>query len=86
MTQTRNASSSNADPAAEQTVIRLSDGTRLIEPNAIAPGVTVNAFDIWLYSAHFGIKRRGFSFSSEVFLRWHSQHRRRHRHRATVTV
>ncbi|MFG0265565.1 MAG: porin [Rhodopirellula sp. JB055] len=70
LTQTRNASSSNADPAAEQTVIRLSDGTRLIEPNAIAPGVTVNAFDIWLYSAHFGIKRRGFSFSSEVFLRW----------------
>ncbi|EKK03399.1 phosphate-selective porin O and P [Rhodopirellula baltica SH28] len=70
LTQTRNASSSNADPAAEQTVIRLSDGTRLIEPNAIAPGVTVNAFEIWLYSAHFGIKRRGFSFSCEVFLRW----------------
>ncbi|KLU05398.1 hypothetical protein RISK_002605 [Rhodopirellula islandica] len=70
LTQTGNSSSSNADPAAEQTVIRLSDGTRLIEPNAIAPGVTVNAFDIWLYSAHFGVKRRGFSFSSEVFLRW----------------
>ncbi|WP_404306354.1 porin [Neorhodopirellula lusitana] len=70
LTQTRNESSANAIPGAEQTVIRLSDGTRLIEPDALMPGVTVNGFDLWLYSAHLGIKRRGFSLSSEVFLRW----------------
>ncbi|QDT01942.1 hypothetical protein K227x_03120 [Rubripirellula lacrimiformis] len=70
LTQTSNLSTSSAQPGAEQTVVRISDGTRLVEPDALAPGVTVNAFDIWLYSAHLGIKRQGLSLSSEVFLRW----------------
>lgn len=68
--QTRNESNGTAEPAAEQTVIRLSDGTRLIEPNAVAPGITVDAFDLWLYSVHLGMKKNGFSFSGELFLRW----------------
>ncbi|MEM9585689.1 MAG: porin [Planctomycetota bacterium] len=70
LTQTTNESSPTDQPGPEQTVIRLTDGTRLVEPGALAAGVTVNAFDIWLYTAHLGIKYRGFSFSSELFLRW----------------
>ncbi|TWU57643.1 porin [Rubripirellula reticaptiva] len=70
LTYTRNDSSIDAQAGAEQTVIRLSDGTRLNEPGALEPGVSVNAFDLWLYSIHMGTKWRGLSFSSEVFLRW----------------
>lgn len=58
------------EPGPEQTVIRLSDGTRLVETGALAPGVTVNAFDISLYTVHLGVKRRGVSFAAEYFLRW----------------
>ncbi|EMI21828.1 secreted protein [Rhodopirellula maiorica SM1] len=70
LTQTKNDSTSTDQSGAEQTVVRLSDGTRLVEPNALAPGVTVNAFDVWLYTAHLGLKKQGYSFSSEVFMRW----------------
>ena len=70
LTQTRNDSTSSDQSGAEQTVVRLSDGTRLIEPNALAPGVTVNAFDVWLYTVHLGLKKQGYSFTSEVFMRW----------------
>lgn len=58
------------EPGPEQTLIRLSDGTRLVEPDALAPNVTVNAFDVSLYTVHLGAKRRGVSFAAEYFLRW----------------
>ena len=58
------------EPGPEQTVVRLSDGTRLVEPGALAPGVTVNHFDLSLYSVHAGLKKRGFSLSGEYFFRW----------------
>lgn len=58
------------EPGPEQTVIRLSDGTRLVEPGALHPGVTVNEFDISLYAIHFGMKWRGMSFATEYFFRW----------------
>jgi hypothetical protein len=58
------------EPGPEQTVIRLTDGTRLVERGALAPGVTVNQFDLSLYSVHLGLKYRGMSFSTEYFLRW----------------
>jgi len=35
-------------PRIEQNFIRLADGTRITTPGALAPGVTVNNFDIYL--------------------------------------
>ena len=58
------------EPGPEQTLIRLSDGTRLVEPGALAPGVTVNQFDILLYSVHGGAKFRGVSLAIEYYFRW----------------
>jgi len=58
------------EPGPEQTVVRLSDGTRLVEPGALAPGVTVNHFDLSLYAVQAGLKSRGFSLSGEYFFRW----------------
>lgn len=58
------------EPGPEQTVIRLSDGTRLVETGALAPTVTVNEFDISLYAVHLGLKYRGFSLATEYFFRW----------------
>jgi hypothetical protein len=57
-------------PGPEQTLVRLSDGTRVIEPGALAPGVTVNRFDLSLYAAHAALKYAGISLSSEYFFRW----------------
>ncbi len=65
-----NDSEPTGEPGPEQTVIRLSDGTRLVEPGALAPGVTVNQFDISLYAVHLGLKYRGASFATEYFFRW----------------
>lgn len=70
ITYTRNDGEPTGVPGPEQTVIRLTDGTRLVEPGALAPGATVNQFDITLYAVHFGAKYRGWSFSSEYFFRW----------------
>jgi hypothetical protein len=61
------------EPGPEQTVVRLSDGTRIAETGALAPGITVNEFDLSLYAVHAGIKCRGYSLSGEYFLRWLTQ-------------
>ena len=58
------------EPQAEQTFVRISDGTRLAETGALAPDVTVKEFDLALYTVHTGLKRRGFSFAAEHFFRW----------------
>lgn len=70
VTQTRNESAPDQTPGAEETVIRLTDGTRLVSPGALSPGESVNAFDIWLYTVHGGMKYRGFSLSGEYYFRW----------------
>ncbi len=70
LTTTRNESAPDQAPGPEGTVIRLSDGTRLVEPGALRPGESVNAFDIWLYTVHAGLKRRGVSISAEYYFRW----------------
>ena len=70
LTHTRNESLDNSEPGVEGTVFRLSDGTRVIQPNALRPGETAGAFDVWLYTAHIGLKFRGVSVSSEYYLRW----------------
>lgn len=57
-------------PLGEADFVRLSDGTRLSQTGALAPGVTVSEFDIFLYSLDAAVKWRGFSLNSEVFLQW----------------
>jgi hypothetical protein len=54
----------------EPAFLRLSDGTPLIEPNALGPGTLVNQFDIYLYGLDAAIKWRGWSINSEIFLQW----------------
>ena len=58
------------EPGPEQTVVRLSDGTRLVETGSLAPGVTVNRFDLSLYTIHAGLKAHGNSLTGEYFFRW----------------
>lgn len=60
-------------PLGEADFIRLSDGTRLTEPGAIAPGVTISSFDVVLYGLDFAWKSHGWSLDAEVFLRWINQ-------------
>lgn len=55
---------------AESDFLRLSDGTRLTEIGALAPGVTVSGYDLFLYGMELACKYRGWSMTSEVFLRW----------------
>ena len=57
-------------PRGEQNFARLSDGTRLVTSGALAPGATVNEFDIYLYAIDAALKYRGFSINTEYFLRW----------------
>jgi hypothetical protein len=54
----------------EANFVRLSDGTRLTQAGAVEPGVSVSDFDVWLYGVDFAWKRRGWSLTSELFLRW----------------
>ena len=54
----------------EEAFVRLSDGTRLVTPGALAAGVTVDQFNYYLYSIDAAYKYRGFSANAEFFLRW----------------
>jgi hypothetical protein len=53
----------------ENNDIRLSDGTLITTTGALAPNVTVQTFGIMLGSIDFGFKYKGFSFTSEFFMR-----------------
>ncbi|WP_158633485.1 porin [Tautonia sociabilis] len=57
-------------PIGELQFARLSDGTPLLEPGALAPGVTVDDFDLWLYAIDGALKYRGLSINAEYYLRW----------------
>ncbi|QDU58743.1 porin [Aeoliella mucimassa] len=63
----------NGLPLGEADFTRLTDGTQLTANGALAPGVTVSAYKIYLYSVDFAAKYRGWSFNSEVYLRWIEQ-------------
>jgi hypothetical protein len=70
LTYNRQNDDPTGQPGPEQTLVRLSDGTRLVETGALAPGVTVEQFDLSLYSVHGGVKYLGCSLAGEYFLRW----------------
>lgn len=57
-------------PLDESDFVRLSDGTRLTQTGALASGATVSEFDIVFYGIDAAVKYQGWSFNSEVFLRW----------------
>lgn len=54
----------------EDTILRLSDGTPLFRPNVLAPGVELRSTNVSLWAIDAALKYRGFSLSSEYFLRW----------------
>ena len=54
----------------ENTLFRLSDGTPLSTPGALAPGVQVNTTGVQLWSIDAAVKYRGLSLSGEYYLRW----------------
>ena len=61
------------NPLAETDFLRLVDGTRINQIGALAPGATVSNFDLYFYGVDFAWKYRGWSFNSELFLRWIEQ-------------
>lgn len=54
----------------ENTVLRLSDGTPIFQPGALAPGVTLLEANALLLSYDLAFKYRGFSLSAEYYGRW----------------
>ena len=57
-------------PVGEADFIRLTDGTELAAPGALAPGVTVSRGKVYLYGVDFAWKSNGWSVNTEGFLRW----------------
>jgi hypothetical protein len=57
------------EPSDEADAIRLSNGVRLDDEGAVAPGVTVGEYDIFLYAVDFAGKYRGFSLYGELYFR-----------------
>lgn len=60
-------------PLPETRFLRLTDGTPLTQTGALAPGVTVSQFDIYLYSVDMAAKWRGWSIDAEAYFRWIQQ-------------
>lgn len=54
----------------EDTLIRLSDGTPLFRPGALAPGVELESTNLQLWTIDAAMKHRGFGVSGEYFFRW----------------
>ena len=55
--------------SVEADFLRLTDGTRLTEPGAMAPGATVTGFDVTLLAIDAAYKYRGWSANGEYFWR-----------------
>lgn len=53
----------------ETDFLRLTDGTRLTSPNALAPGATVESFQVSLLAVDAAFKYRGWSANGEYFVR-----------------
>jgi hypothetical protein len=54
----------------EPDFVRLSDGTRLTAAGALAPGVSVSQYDVYLYGLDAAAKWQGWSIDGEVFFQW----------------
>jgi hypothetical protein len=54
----------------ENTILRLSDGTPIYQPGALAKGVTLTAANVALFSYDLAFKYRGLSLSAEYYGRW----------------
>ncbi|MCA9185483.1 MAG: porin [Pirellulaceae bacterium] len=65
-----NAADVPGTPLSETDFIRLTDGTPLTDPGALAPGITFSDFNVFFYGLDAAVKWRGWSINSEVFLRW----------------
>jgi hypothetical protein len=57
-------------PLEEEAFVRLSDGTRLTQIGALAPGVIVDDFNTSLYAVDAAFKYAGFSCNGEYSFRW----------------
>lgn len=58
---------SQSSDSAENSSLRLSDGTLITLPGAFAPGVTLREFDVSLAAIDLAFKHRGFSLSTEIY-------------------
>ena len=56
-----------ASDAVENSPVRLSDGTIITTPGALAPGVTLQSYDISLAAIDWAWKYRGFGVSTEIY-------------------
>ncbi|EAQ79925.1 porin [Blastopirellula marina] len=65
-----NASIAPGQPIDESDFIRLSNGTKLTALGALAPGVRLSEFDVYLYTLDFAYRWRGWSFDAEYYMRW----------------
>ncbi len=61
--------SQSGSDAPENSLIRLSDGTLITQPGALAPGVTLERYDLSLAAIDLAFKHRGFSLSTV----WYAQ-------------
>lgn len=60
--------SQSESDAVENSPVRLSDGTIITTPGAIAPGVTLQTYDISLAALDLAYKRRGLGLSAELYI------------------
>jgi len=56
-----------ASDAVENSPVRLSDGTIITTPGALAPGVTLQSYDISLAAIDWAWKYRGLGVSTEIY-------------------
>ena len=56
-----------ASDAVENSPVRLSDGTIITTPGALAPGVTLQSYDISLAAVDWAWKYRGLGLSTELY-------------------
>jgi hypothetical protein len=54
----------------DNTQIRLSDGTVIFQPGALAPNVTVENVKYYMWTLDTGLKYRGLALDSEYFMRF----------------
>ncbi len=54
----------------ENTAIYNSDGVLLFSTGSLAPGVTIELANYYMWAQDFGYKLRGFAFNAQYYFRW----------------